>query len=304
MIDSRQLPGDPGGYRIIDLGKKSMLTEIAGHANLFRSTAAFYENEIAKAHNGDRNLYSIPNRILEANVVISLAKLKTHRKAGVTLSLKNMVGITNEKTWLPHHRVGSPRHGGDLYSDSTRADVKFKEWIKSVLITQSWGKWSAKYIGMPFFKFYRSFTKPILDHVCSNGAFNVEDGDWYGNDTVWRMALDLNTLLFYCSSSGELCEIPQRSYFSLIDGIIGGMEEGPLKPRPRPAGLLIAGFNPVAVDQLCTRIMGFDYKKIPMIRGAMQRECLPLGEFKPDDLMVVSNESRWSKIIESGRIRT
>ena len=166
------------------------------------------------------------------------------------------------------------------------------------------GKWSAKYIGMPFFKFYRSFTKPILDHVCSNGAFNVEDGDWYGNDTVWRMALDLNTLLFYCSSSGELCEIPQRSYFSLIDGIIGGMEEGPLKPRPPPAGLLIAGFNPVAVDQLCTRIMGFDYKKIPMIRGAMQRECLPLGEFKPDDLMVVSNESRWSKIIESGRIRT
>lgn len=300
MISSQQLLGDPGGYRVIDLGSKSMLTEIAHHANRFRSTAAFYENEIAKAHNRDRNLYSIPNRILEANVVISLAKLKTHRKAGVTLSLKNMVGITNEKTWLPHHRVGSPRHGGDLYTDSTRADVKFKEWAKSVLITHSWGKWGARYVGIPFFNMYKSFAKPLLDRVYGNGAIkNVEDGDWYGNDTVWRMALDLNTLLFYCSSAGELCELPQRRYFSLIDGIIGGMEEGPLKPRPRPAGLLIGGFNPVAVDQLCTRIMGFNYKKIPMILRAMQREWLPLGQFRPEDIIVESNETHWQNLVGS-----
>ncbi len=138
MVQSQRLTGDPMGYCVIDLGQKSMLTEIANHATRFRSTAAHYENAMTEAHNHDHNFYSIPNRILQADALISLAKLKTHRKAGVTLSLKNMVGITNEKRWLPHHRVGSPGQGGDLFADSTRADVKFKERAKDVLITHSW----------------------------------------------------------------------------------------------------------------------------------------------------------------------
>lgn len=300
MISSLKLPGDPGGYRVVDLGRKSMLTEIADYSNRFRSTAAFYENEIARAHNRDHNLYSIPNRILEADVVVSLAKLKTHRKAGVTLSLKNMVGITNEKSWLPHHRVGSPKHGGDLYSDSTRIDFKIKELAKSVLITHSWGRWGAKYIGIPLLRLYEAMAKPFLDRLCGNGdRTQVEDGDWYGNDTVWRMVIDLNTILFYCSSQGELCETPQRRYFSVIDGIIGGMEEGPLTPRPMLAGLLVGGFNPVAVDQICTRLIGFDYRKIPQLKRAAERDWLPLGPYKLEDVQVVSNVPRWRNIVRS-----
>ncbi|MBU1879729.1 MAG: DUF362 domain-containing protein, partial [Chloroflexi bacterium] len=117
MVDSQRLAGDPGGYHVIDLGQHSMLAEIAQYADRYRSTAAMYENAIRQAHNRQHNLYSLPDCILQADAIISLAKLKTHRKAGVTLSLKNMVGITNEKRWLPHHRVGSPGHGGDLYAD-------------------------------------------------------------------------------------------------------------------------------------------------------------------------------------------
>src|SRR5207244_1973231 len=117
--------------------------------------------------------------------------LKTHRKAGVTLSLKNMVGLTNEKRWLPHHRLGSPSQGGDLYADQTRPDVKLKERAKDMLITHSWGRWGARYVGLPLFKFYTLIAKPLLDRLYSNCAIShVEDGDWYGNDTVWRMVLD------------------------------------------------------------------------------------------------------------------
>ena len=300
MISSQRLAGDPAGYHMIDLGQRSMLTEIAHHADRYRSTAAVYENAILEAHNQKHNLYSLPHRILQADVVISLAKLKTHRNAGVTLSLKNMVGITNEKRWLPHHRVGSPRQGGDLYADRTRLDVKLKERAKDMLITHSWGRWGAQYVGIPLFKLYGRLAKPMLDRLFSNSAMNhVEDGDWYGNDTVWRMALDLNTLLFYANREGMLCDVPQRRYFSMIDGIIGGMAEGPLKPHPGDAGVLVAGFNPVAVDMVCTRLMGFDFRRIPKIRRAAERDWLPLGQFTPADLRIVSNLDRWCHIFHS-----
>ncbi len=297
MVASQRLAGDPTGYRVIDLGQRSMLAEIADHANRYRSTAAVYEKAILEAHNTVHNYYSLPNRILQADVVISLAKLKTHRKAGVTLSLKNMVGITNEKRWLPHHRVGSPRQGGDLYADRTRLDVKFKERAKDVLITHWWGRWGAQYAGVPLFKIYRRMAKPIMDRLCGNDAIRqVEDGDWYGNDTVWRMAIDLNTLLFYADTEGVLQDTPQRRYFSAIDGVIAGMEEGPLKPGAVEAGLLVAGFNPVAVDMVCVRIMGFDGQRIPLIRRAAERTWLPLGEFQADDIRISSNVDRWTRI--------
>ncbi len=300
MVKSQRLTGDPEGYRLIDLGQQSMLTEIAHHAHLYRSTAAVYENAITESHNLDRNLYSIPNRILQADALISLAKLKTHRKAGVTLSLKNLVGITNEKRWLPHHRVGSPTHGGDLYADNTRADVKFKERAKDLLITHEWGQWGAKYFGIPLFNLYKSLIKPVVDRVTGNGAISqIEDGDWHGNDTVWRMVLDLNTLLFYADRDGVIRDIPQRRYFSMIDGIIGGMEEGPLKPRPHDSGLLVAGFNPVAVDMVCARMMGFDINRIPNIRRAAERDWLPLGQFTQEDLHIHSNVERWCNIFLS-----
>lgn len=297
MVQGQRLAGDPLGYRVLDLGQRSMLTEIADHATRYRSTAAHYENAMVEAHNHRHNFYSIPNRILEANALISLAKLKTHRKAGVTLSLKNMVGITNEKRWLPHHRVGSPAQGGDLFADSTRADVKFKELAKDMLITHAWGRWGAQYVGMPLFKLYRAAAKPLLDRMLGKGGMAlVEDGDWHGNDTVWRMVLDLNTLMFYSDRDGVLRDTPQRRYFSLIDGIIGGMEEGPLKPRPADAGLLVAGFNPVAVDTVCARSMGFDVARIPNIRRAAERDWLPLGQIAPADIQIISNRERWQMI--------
>lgn len=300
MVQGQRLAGDPMGYRVIDLGQRSMLTEIADHATRFRSTAAHYENAMVEAHNHEHNLYSIPNRILQADALISLAKLKTHRKAGVTLSLKNMVGITNEKRWLPHHRVGSPSKGGDLFANTTRADVKFKELAKDMLITHSWGRWGAQYVGMPLFKLYRAVAKPLLDRVYGKSAIaTVEDGDWHGNDTVWRMVLDLNTLMFYADREGVLRDVPQRRYFSLIDGIIGGMEEGPLRPRPANSGLLAAGFNPVAVDMVCARAMGFAIDRIPNICRAAERDWLPLGQFAPADLAIASNAERWRTIFAS-----
>ncbi|MCL4553147.1 MAG: DUF362 domain-containing protein, partial [Candidatus Marsarchaeota archaeon] len=96
------LVGDPRGYSNIDLGDASELMPIAASYKRYRSTASIYENVIGERHNRRKSEYSISNTLLGADVVINLVKLKTHRKTGVTLCLKGMVGTTNEKRWLPH----------------------------------------------------------------------------------------------------------------------------------------------------------------------------------------------------------
>ncbi len=64
---------------------------------------------------------------------------------------------------------------------------------------------------MPLLKLYQQTGKPILDRLYGNSPVTqVEDGDWYGNDTVWRMVLDLNTLMFYANREGVLCDAPKR----------------------------------------------------------------------------------------------
>ena len=66
-------------------------------------------------HNADKHEYFINSDVLNADVVINMPKPKTHRKAGVTISMKNLVGINCRKEYLPHHTNGSKEEGGDEY---------------------------------------------------------------------------------------------------------------------------------------------------------------------------------------------
>ena len=68
-----------------------------------------------KHHTWLKHEYRISEYILDADVIINIPKPKTHRKAGVTISLKNMVGINTNKEYLPHHTLGSESEGGDAY---------------------------------------------------------------------------------------------------------------------------------------------------------------------------------------------
>ena len=57
----------------------------------------------------------VDQAIIDADLVINVPKLKTHKKAGVTGALKNLVGINGNKEFLPHHRKGGAASGGDCY---------------------------------------------------------------------------------------------------------------------------------------------------------------------------------------------
>jgi uncharacterized protein (DUF362 family) len=127
-----------------------------------------------------KELY-LPKTALGVDFLVSVAKLKTHHWAGVTLSLKNMFGI------VP----------GGCYG-----------WPKNVL-------------------------------------------HWAGID---NSILDINAAA--------------RPDFAIIDGIIGMEGNGPIQGTPKPAGVLLFGDDPVAVDATACRVMGLKPEKVPYLDRA------------------------------------
>jgi hypothetical protein len=93
----------------------------------------------------------------------------------------------------------------------------------------------------------------------------------------------ITKILFYGAVDGRLARSPARRYFSLIDAVVGGDQAGPLEPRARPEGALVAGFNPLSVDHVATQVMGFDPNPIrdqrrgaQLIRYRLTRSELPI----------------------------
>jgi hypothetical protein len=115
-------------------------------------------------------------------------------------------------------------------------------------------------------------------------------GCWVGNDTIWRVALDLNRIALFADGAGALGNTPRRKFFCVIDGIVGGEKNGPLKCLEKPAGVLCGGADPYAVDLAATRLMGFDHARIPLMSNAGRQAWL----FDGRPVVVVSNVPEWN----------
>src|SRR6185295_13052673 len=112
MLERRALPGDPRGYSVVNLGDSSSFAAWDGRCERLR----FHHSNPdlpSRHHQSGRHEYSIPNTLLQADLLVSLPKMKSHKKTGVTLSLKNMIGTTNQKYWLPHFTAGAPPDGDE-----------------------------------------------------------------------------------------------------------------------------------------------------------------------------------------------
>ena len=106
--------GDPFGTVEINLGKDSLLYGL--DPSRFRGVFDERDETIA-SHTGEKQLYSFAKSLYDADVYISLPKLKTHQKVGATLNLKGLVGTISNKNQLVHWRIGYPEIGGDEYPD-------------------------------------------------------------------------------------------------------------------------------------------------------------------------------------------
>jgi uncharacterized protein (DUF362 family) len=59
--------------------------------------------------------------------------------------------------------------------------------------------------------------------------------------------------------------------FCVVDGILAmGGSKGPLVGTPVKSGIIITGKDPVAVDSVCARVMGFNPGSIAHIRKAAE----------------------------------
>ena len=92
------------------------------------------------------------------------------------------------------------------------------------------------------------------------------EGSWYGNDTVWRMVLDLNRIAMYGKIDGSMSSTPVRYVYSLTDGIIAGQHNGPLAPEPINMGAVTFACSSLFADMAHAALMHFDWRKIALLR--------------------------------------
>ncbi len=241
---------------LFDLGSDSLLEPITTMEHKFRVTN-YDPRRLAETHNLGRHQYLIARDVLESEVVLSLPKLKTHKKAGITAALKNLVGTNGNKDFLPHHRIGSPKNGGDCYSRPSIRNRLFEVFLD--LANQN--------IGKPAYKRWMRFATWFSSGQGKLDEGGVEGG-WHGNDTVWRMTLDLNRILYYGTIQGDMRDDQQRRVLSLTDAIVCGEGEGPLSPSPRSLGMVTFSESTAAADFVHALLMGFDPGKISLVTRA------------------------------------
>jgi len=285
---------DPCGYIEVDLGDKSEFGAWSVHDIERLYGSDFRREDTINHHSGGHHRYFVSGTVLEADVFIALPKLKTHKKVGVTLTMKGMVGTQGDKNYIPHHRIGSPRRGGDEYPDTGLVQESLSRcrlWLYGTFLSRHNKRMDRVY---RFLFPLLQGTQRLWDRVnrfrYEEYGGCIEGGNWCGNDTAWRMALDLTRIVACANKSGALCDSPQRRFFALVDGIVAGQGEGPLAPQARHCGLLVAGFNPLAVDAVAARLMGFDPNRIMMLSEGAKRSWLKSWQGGWEKVQVSSNQ--------------
>jgi uncharacterized protein (DUF362 family) len=271
------LPGDPAGYTTVDLAEKSEFIDYDLNGRFYG--ADYDMEETRRFHSGGRHAYVLCRTVLDADVIINVPKLKTHKKTGVTLALKNMVGVNGYRNCLPHHTLGTPEQGGDEFpahalsrSIESTAIVAFKRLL--VKFGGVGGSWARA-------------VKRLGGRVFGSTDAVVRSGNWHGNDTLWRTVLDLNKVMLHYDGAGNRLSEPRR-YLAIVDGIVAGEGDGPVVCDARAAGVIVAGANPVAVDTVCATLMGFDYERLKVLDRGWVARGLPLVEGGVDELRCTS----------------
>ena len=284
-VDRYARPGDPAGYVAVDLGDDSEFAD--GPERTGRLYGAEYDiSQTAEHHRPGRHEYLIGRSFLDADVILNVPKWKTHKKSGVTVWIKSVIGICGDKNWLPHHTEGTPGEGGDQFPADTmkyRAEQRVVAATKRVL--RHAGR-TGKYVG--------AFMRRMGAHVFGDTNKDaIRSGNWHGNDTIWRTVLDLHKCWIYADRDGVLRKTPQRRFLCVVDGIVGGEGNGPLAPRARHDGVVLAGTDPVAMDTAATVLMGFDPDRLPILTRAPRARGFALARVTREEIRVRSNRPEW-----------
>jgi uncharacterized protein (DUF362 family) len=177
--------------------------------------------------------YRIAPWVLEADVVICVPKAKVHCSGGITVAMKNMLGII--PAW-----------------DGPYEQAVLKDCAHTSDVDRAAG----------------------------------EQGIYLDNDTIWRSMADLNRILLYADAQGVLHSERQRGYLAIVDGIVAA-EESQYHPHPYPLNTVVIGTDPVTVDAVTARCMGFDPRRLKSVTQAAARPDFSLGPAHSSQIKVL-----------------
>jgi uncharacterized protein (DUF362 family) len=267
----------------IDFSHQSLLRKLDKPSVFYRSLDYDARQTEAFQQSG-RHLYGINRKILETDVIFSIPKLKTHAKVGMTCAIKGSVGAVANKNCLPHHRIGSPVAGGDQFDSDPLGIISavsnLNEIIQRTPVEKSYGR------GLRFLNY--------LLQACLRRLGYTMEGNWWGNDTCWRMAVDLARILAYATPDGKLQKVPVRRHLALVDGIVGGEGQGPLSPVSVNSGTIIFGDNVVTTDYAAAIMMGYDPSALPIVWNATKIDAYSLLTRLPRDEKIFYNGAQTS----------
>lgn len=256
------LDGDPNGIVTANLGTESAVKNISDPKRLYG--AVYHRQELIKNHIGEKQIYELSGTVMKADVVISVPKLKTHKKVGVTMNIKGLVGICTNKNLIVHYSLGAQKDGGDQYPTNHFTPmeerlIKTERWMYDTFLAKR--SKPLEYVHRSIYWLHGKFIKPFGIGVEKEKRL-LDVGNWYGNDSAWRMCVDLVKLIIFADRNGTIHKTPQRRLFSVVDGIIGGENKGPLEPDPNYSGVLIGSESFLAADIVGARMMGFNPLKM------------------------------------------
>ena len=246
---------DPRDEVTFDLKTKSFLEKLPSESFGSFAVDGYGSDATQPFHSSARHLYKIHRQIIESDVIFHAAKLKTHNKVGLTAGLKGAVGAITRKECLAHHRRGPMASGGDEFSQDS--------WLTRLY--HSLGEYYVSGCSNFARVAHKNFGR-ILKH----GLGIRVHGDWFGNDTAWRMALDINRCLVYGKGDGTLSNHRVRAVCTLLDGVVSGEGDGPIGVDAREDGILLLSNDAASADLGAALLMGFDPAKIPLLSGAFQ----------------------------------
>jgi hypothetical protein len=228
--------------------------------------------------------YCIANALFNSDMIISLPKIKTHQMAGISGALKNIVGLSGDKDCLPHHRIGGTDLGGDCYPGGNYLRYFSELMLDNANMRQ----------GKATYRFWVKMASLLWKSTLPKRVHTLS-GSWFGNDTVWRMVLDLNRIIIYGKPDGTLSTSRQREIFSLCDGIIGGQGVGAVRPDPLPLGVISFSSDSALTDACMAVMMRLNINKIPLVKNAMRfSDINTCNIFMNDELVSLDALKRYS----------
>ena len=259
---TRRCLGDAENGVTFDLGGDSRLAEVLNSGGRpARPRVRDYDpDRTERFHSAGSHRYVINRAVLEADTVISLPKLKTHEKVGLTCALKGLVGGVAHKDCLAHHRFGAPTRGGDEFPNKVSAVTPLAHWHDWLNRRAPDASWQRPMV--------------LLESLITGALRRIGvrfGGAWHGNDTAWRMVHDLHRILLFGDRRGVIRDDVQRRHIALVDGIVGGEGDGPLSPQAVRSGVLVFSDDLLTADRVAWRLMGYRPEALKLLRPTESR---------------------------------